>query len=724
MHHNGTQNNDDCKPLGSLTIPHLKDGVLVHVPALHEGWVQTRCYLFYTPPPQQESDGSFLLGAKENWLDTMEFFCQDLEWLLHLEHYRFWSQIVFDQAAMDMVLSFLQDSYPFYMISEFPCDEEMWKMYQNIHRLIFLIINRLATHTESKTDYMTPKLLGELIYNNYIFTIPVLIDLCLIYGQENRQQLMKIINTVFEVQPQYQCDLAKSIGYFTQALLGVGMRLDVPLQSAAEVPTRLKSTKNRLTVETLTDLINHVLDSAISISSLLDIYPPACAAFHQQLFELRIVSFYENTIPELYHKLEVLVNRDTTQELYKKLKTKLEMTRVELLKAFRDMLSSSINDMLVKKDNLSPAEVKAIVDDYVSVLSDCLGDKRFVRDYHKKYPLDQDLDMLAQLCPEMDKLKSDYLLEAALACFDTPPIRKKSERERAAIRPVSPPSQEPEEEAKATKQKVSGVRLDSLITQVKDILPHLGDGFVERCLQYYDYVSDAVVNGVLEGQLPPELQVLDYTLPRIPPEDDGTNEGHGLSLEQEEDDELDKIDYTKSHRGKRKGPYRDLRQMMKDKSHREEFRDLYARLGVVESVDDVYDDEYDDTYDHLDVSVEDEGDLERRPFVVPRVLRQKDDSESSDEEAEVEEDDVDESGPPRDQFVPNPEEIRARAEQRRLARTSHKPKSRDVIGQPKGHGQEKQVTINRSNKTAHKSTRGNHNRRVGAQRKRQQGMVA
>ncbi|XP_067006114.2 activating signal cointegrator 1 complex subunit 2 isoform X3 [Anabrus simplex] len=658
MHHNGTQNNDDCKPLGSLTIPHLKDGVLVHVPALHEGWVQTRCYLFYTPPPQQESDGSFLLGAKENWLDTMEFFCQDLEWLLHLEHYRFWSQIVFDQAAMDMVLSFLQDSYPFYMISEFPCDEEMWKMYQNIHRLIFLIINRLATHTESK------------------------------------------------------------------ALLGVGMRLDVPLQSAAEVPTRLKSTKNRLTVETLTDLINHVLDSAISISSLLDIYPPACAAFHQQLFELRIVSFYENTIPELYHKLEVLVNRDTTQELYKKLKTKLEMTRVELLKAFRDMLSSSINDMLVKKDNLSPAEVKAIVDDYVSVLSDCLGDKRFVRDYHKKYPLDQDLDMLAQLCPEMDKLKSDYLLEAALACFDTPPIRKKSERERAAIRPVSPPSQEPEEEAKATKQKVSGVRLDSLITQVKDILPHLGDGFVERCLQYYDYVSDAVVNGVLEGQLPPELQVLDYTLPRIPPEDDGTNEGHGLSLEQEEDDELDKIDYTKSHRGKRKGPYRDLRQMMKDKSHREEFRDLYARLGVVESVDDVYDDEYDDTYDHLDVSVEDEGDLERRPFVVPRVLRQKDDSESSDEEAEVEEDDVDESGPPRDQFVPNPEEIRARAEQRRLARTSHKPKSRDVIGQPKGHGQEKQVTINRSNKTAHKSTRGNHNRRVGAQRKRQQGMVA
>jgi hypothetical protein len=29
------------------------------------------------------------------------------------------------------------------------------------------------------------------------------------------------------------------------------------------------------------------------------------------------------------------------------------------------------------------------------------------------------------------------------------------------------------------KKRVTGVELDSLITEVKDILPHLGDGFVE-----------------------------------------------------------------------------------------------------------------------------------------------------------------------------------------------------------------------------------------------------
>jgi hypothetical protein len=33
--------------------------------------------------------------------------------------------------------------------------------------------------------------------------------------------------------------------------------------------------------------------------------------------------------------------------------------------------------------------------------------------------------------------------------------------------------------AAVLRKRVTGVELDSLITEVKDILPHLGDGFVE-----------------------------------------------------------------------------------------------------------------------------------------------------------------------------------------------------------------------------------------------------
>lgn len=61
----------------------------------------------------------------------------------------------------------------------------------------------------------------------------------------------------------------------------------------------------------------------------------------------------------------------------------------------------------------------------------------------------------------------------------------------------------------------------------------------------------------------------------------------------------------------RKGKHKNLIELIDDKSHRAEFRDMYTKFGVIDTEGSMYDDEYDDTYDHLDVSVGEEGDLER-----------------------------------------------------------------------------------------------------------------
>jgi hypothetical protein len=61
----------------------------------------------------------------------------------------------------------------------------------------------------------------------------------------------------------------------------------------------------------------------------------------------------------------------------------------------------------------------------------------------------------------------------------------------------------------------------------------------------------------------------------------------------------------------RKAKYKNLNELINDKSHRAEYRDTYTKFGLIDSEGNMYDDEYDDTYDHLDVSVGEEGDLER-----------------------------------------------------------------------------------------------------------------
>ena len=94
-----------------------------------------------------------------------------------------------------------------------------------------------------------------------------------------------------------------------------------------------------------------------------------------------------------------------------------------------------------------------------------------------------------------------------------------------------------------------------------------------------------------------------------------------------------------------------------------------------------------------------------------------------DDDDEDDSDDDDDKPPPLD-FVRNPEEIRQAAEQRRQTkmdrsnRKPHQQKTKDVVGNAKGQGQDKQVLINRARKNANK----NKNHRAMAEKKQSKGM--
>lgn len=53
------------------------------------------------------------------------------------------------------------------------------------------------------------------------------------------------------------------------------------------------------------------------------------------------------------------------------------------------------------RSNLSEEEIKGCVDNFLAVLSEFLADKVFIQDYNKVYPVDNDLSMLSQICPEL-----------------------------------------------------------------------------------------------------------------------------------------------------------------------------------------------------------------------------------------------------------------------------------------------------------------------------------
>lgn len=41
---------------------------------------------------------------------------------------------------------------------------------------------------------------------------------------------------------------------------------------------------------------------------------------------------------------------------------------------------------------------------------------------------------------------------------------------------------------------------------------------LQRCLEHFNFVSESVINAILEDTLPAHLKSIDQTLPRIPPD--------------------------------------------------------------------------------------------------------------------------------------------------------------------------------------------------------------
>lgn len=736
---------NDTLPLDELKISVVKDGTRKMVPALHKGWAEERKFVYFKTPPLPSSGGKYLLGEKESWIDVVKLYNSDMEWLLSLKQHRFWSQVIYYDSTMPAIVSFLQEAVPFYALKKYFQDDDMWKLYKKSYGLVYAIVNRLVTNRESEDEYMSEKYLGNLIYDNYIFTVSMMLDLCLVYGESNRSGLQSIISRVLKIQPSYLDDLKDTVSVCSKVLKSVEASFGIHHDTGNE-PIKL-SEKNKLqqrpmSLSVFEDIVTHILDTAINLRIFLDICSPACVAFHELHFETHLVKFYEYAIPEMYENLETLVNKEDCNSKYVELKTNLDIIRTEMLKSYRYIVFSTINTVMEERDLHSDEVVKKKVEEYISVLTDTASEKIFMRDYQAAFKVYSDIEILMQLCPDIDTIKFDFLMESVLSCLDGPSSQKNNfftadfsrnidtkDNQHTASAPV-------ENKQETKKKKVSGVELDSLITEVQDILPHLQDGFIEKCLEYYDYASERVINAVLEDQLPEELQKLDTSMPRIPPE---KNEESYVSRRYNiyDNDEFDimtqdVMDTTRIIRGKRKPKYKDVKQLLDDKSLVKEYQSTYAKLGLVEEDErnfNYYDDEYDDTCDDREISVPEAGDDERRPLVVPRVLRTNEDTKSSEEEIGSEEDDS--AAPPSDQFVPNPEELRAQAEHRRQMKLQNRggrhhggamPQSRDVVGRPKGQGQDKNVIINRQNKSAHKSSYANHNRRAGAQRKRQQGM--
>uniref|UniRef100_A0AAY4CU71 CUE domain-containing protein n=1 Tax=Denticeps clupeoides TaxID=299321 RepID=A0AAY4CU71_9TELE len=652
------------------------------LPALHPDHKEERCFLPYKPPPVDSSAAHI-----EEFLEHAHFVSEDLEWLLSLPHDKFWCQAVFDESLQKCLDSYLRHA-PRALEPPSCSSLAVAEMQRSVHRSVFMVFLRMATHKESKEHFITPAVFGEIIYNNFLFDIPKILDLCVLFGKGNSQLLHKMIENIFTQQPSYYSDLNETIPSVLQVLDTILERFGLQSEPATALePLKLtahsRPTAHTMPQEDLLDLVMYLCDTCTTLHSFLDIFPEACRTFQAHGFLSRLSSFYELAVPDVEKAVRKRnFDKSVQEDLWKR-------------------LAHSCKKMV---------EIAHLI-----VQHTCL-----------------------QPILEGDETRTSYLLEGVDSAYESVG-RKKS----GAHPPVGGTAGAQSESGAAWGAELSQVvrgaegpvctvssgELESLLSNVRDLLPDLGEGFILACLQEYGYNSEMVINNILENNLAPSLDKLDRALPRpIKAEANPVLSNRSNVFDDDEFDvfKRDQVDMSRIWKGRKQGP--SGRALLEDKQHISEQRARYqAYETVVDEVPiaDDYEDEYDDTYDINQVGAndldEDDDLLSRRPFTIPQALR------TGRKAPEEEEDEGDEEVEKVDLFIQDPAVLRERAEARRLAMQSRKgyrpPPTSHVMGGPKGQGQSQETLLDRRRKEASKSRGANHNRRSMADRKRNKGMI-
>ncbi|KAF0881672.1 activating signal cointegrator 1 complex subunit 2 isoform X1 [Crocuta crocuta] len=745
-------------PLDQLQITHtdLKTGKLRTSPALHPEQKADRYFVLYKPPPKDN-----IPALVEEYLERATFVANDLDWLLALPHDKFWCQVIFDETLQKCL-----DSYLRYVPRKF--DEwvapapEVVDMQKRLHRSIFLTFLRMSTHKESKEHFISPSAFGEILYNNFLFDIPKILDLCVLFGKGNSPLLQKMIGNIFTQQPSYYNDLDETMPTILQVFSNILQHCGLQGDGASATPQKLEE-RSRLTPSDmplleLKDVVLYLCDTCTTLWAFLDIFPLACQTFQKHDFCYRLASFYETAIPELESAIKKRRLEDS--KLLGDLWQRLSHSRKKLLEIFHILMNQIC--LLPILEN-SCDNIQGFIEEFLQIFSSLLQEKRFLRDYDTLFPVADDVSLLQQASAVLDETRTAYILQAVESAWEgvdrqkatdakDPPVAENPNGVIAMVEPASGPSshlENSEEEecmgaAAPLGPPVCGVELDSLISQVKDLLPDLGEGFILACLEHCSYSPEQVINNILEEQLAPALSQLDRSLDRqVKPDPTPLLTSRHNIFQNDEFDVFsrDTVDLSRVHKGRRKEE--NTRSLLNDKRDVVAQRQRYEQYSVVvEEVPlqpgeglpyrgDDYEDEYDDTYDGNQVGANDADSddelISRRPFTIPQVLRTKVPGEGQEEDEEEEEEEAEAEAPKPDHFVQDPAVLREKAEARRMAFLARKGYRHDsstaVAGSPRGHGQSRETTQERRKKEANKATRANHNRRTMADRKRSKGMI-
>jgi activating signal cointegrator complex subunit 2 len=254
-------------------------------------------------------------------------------------------------------------------------NEVVFELYEKVCRNALIIVCRLITNRESDEEFMSREKQAEIIYKNFIISIPMLFDMVTLFGYSNKSLMQKIIDTLLKIEPQYSHDLKMGIKFILSTFEAMRKQLEVT------------EAENRELFERYEDITLYLMNIAATLNLIIDLVPNDVKAYcsRELHLEASIANLYDNFIPLLY-QYSYAVDPSAWFLTY------LNYSRVELINCYRTLLNRGISAIL----NAGEKNRHKIADGVLLTLTESAGYKTFIADYARLYPIEIDLDVIAQ----------------------------------------------------------------------------------------------------------------------------------------------------------------------------------------------------------------------------------------------------------------------------------------------------------------------------------------
>ncbi|XAR48419.1 hypothetical protein NMG60_11031240 [Bertholletia excelsa] len=498
--------------------------------------------------PQDEAVASGL-GADEGGLDPVEsqrvvdHLNRELSSLLKLSPRDFWREVASDSSLHKFLESFLQFrsrwyDFPYRGVKGIVAGLIVGEF--ELSRRVFMVLYRISSNRDPGAKAANSLSLKDhtvILQDKRLLDMPKLLDICAIYGHENEDLTRSLVVNAVKAQPGVHDDFTATVTHFLKIVHTMYQRCSASLEVLLSSHGNEDHGFSHVHTDYL-EVMDFVNDAIVSMDAFVNAYNPA-AIFFSCSVEISygnedllgtLARLHDSLLPSLQRGFQIIFTaggkgvQGTSGDMLSKITLSVKMLSKRIVNFCWKLLNICyLNGECFKSNFPLPALTKifpAKVEDPV-IRSDILVQTFREISGASIVPEGQSRGTLLQNVEKDHKLmkRVEFLRSSGWIAMDDEQLQylsgitkhpfESNAKEKPHVPPLLAGNILPADEDTAI--------AESKISQIKDLFPDYGKGFLSACLEVYDQNPEEVIQRILEGTLHPDLQSLDTSLESIPP---------------------------------------------------------------------------------------------------------------------------------------------------------------------------------------------------------------